>query len=223
MSAGPPPQVAGPVARGWVEPGLAEEFPGLGLRHLTVEARPGRSTRPVRERLRRLSDRVTGAKAIETRRQSIPWAYRVFYRQVGIDPDERRTPPEQAVLDRIFHGAFRSRNLVDDALLTAVAETGVGLVALDAARVEGTLGLRLAGTAEKLGNERLGRPLSRGQIVIADRACALAVVFGELAEGRGVQPDTDRIVLVAVVVPNVPEVAVEEALWTAAGVLRGGA
>ena len=37
----------------------------------------------------------------------------MFFRQVGIDPDERRTPVEQIVLDRLQHGGFKSRNLLD--------------------------------------------------------------------------------------------------------------
>ena len=220
MSADPE---AGTLAHGWVDPVLAAEFPGLGLRHLTVAARPARSPRAVRDRLRALSNRYTGAKAIELRRQPIPWAYRVFFRQVGIDPDEQRTPPEQAALDRMFHGGLRSRNLLDDALLIAVVETGVGLTALDAARVEGALGLRLAAAGERLGGEPGGRPLSSGQVVLADERRALGVVFGDLAERRGVHPDTERITLAAVVVPGLPEVAVEEAFWTAAETLRAGA
>ena len=58
----------------------------------------------MRERLKEMSNRVGGAKAVQMRQEAIPWAYRVFFRQVGIDPDERRTPVEQIILDRLQHG-----------------------------------------------------------------------------------------------------------------------
>ena len=112
---------------------------------MRVPARPGRSTPGLRERLRTLSSRFHGAQAIQLRTDPIPHAYRVFYRHVGLDPDTERTPVEAAVVDRLMHGGFRSRGLVEDALLIAVAETGVPLWALDDATLEGALGIRLAG------------------------------------------------------------------------------
>lgn len=197
---------------------LAEEFPSLGLRLTTVEARPGRSPRAVKERLRQLSNRYTGGKAVNLRQEPIPWAYRVFFRQIGIDPDDRRTPVEDAALERMKWGGFRSTNLVDDALLIATVETGVALLALDADRVEGPLGLRLSSPDERLGGAD-GRRLSARQIVVADAVRSLAVLFEDLAEGRGVHPPTTRMLLAAVQVKGVPEVSVEEALWTVAEVL----
>ena len=80
----------------WVEAELAREFPELGLVHAPVEARPGRSPADVKRRLRALADRYTGGKVIHMRQDPVPWAYRVFARQVGIDPDRDRTPVEAA-------------------------------------------------------------------------------------------------------------------------------
>jgi hypothetical protein len=85
------------------------------------------------------------------RQEAIPWAYRVFFRQVGIDPDDRRTPPEQLVLDRLQHGGFRSRSLLDDAMTIAIFETGVALLAFDGDRIELPLELRLARPGEVMG------------------------------------------------------------------------
>ena len=85
------------------------------------------------------------------RQDSVPWAYRVFSRQVGIDPDTDRTPVERIALERLRHGGLESRNLVDDALTIAIAETGVPVFALDSDRVVGELGLRLARAGEQLG------------------------------------------------------------------------
>ena len=66
------------------------------------------------------------------RERPIPWAYRVFFRQIGLDPDRTRTPVEQLALERLHDGAFKSRGLPDDALTIAIVETGVALRAFDA-------------------------------------------------------------------------------------------
>lgn len=201
---------------GWVEPELAEDFPELRLVHATVAALPGRSPKEVRERLRALADRYTGAKVVHMRQDAVPWAYRVFSRQVGIDPDTDRPPGEAVALERLRHGGLASRNIVDDALTIAIAETGVPVSAFDAARVGGALGLRLARPGEMLAPTR---PLSARQLVVAAGERPVAVVLGEIAEDAGVTPETRDITLAALQVKGVPRIAVEEALWTAAEVL----
>jgi len=201
---------------GWVEPELAAEFPALSLVHAGVDVRPARSPREVKQRLRLLADRYTGGKVVHMRQDPVPWAYRVFSRQVGIDPDHDRTPVEAVALRRLKHGGLHSENLVDDALTIAIAETGVPLVALDADRVGAELGLRLARRGEKLGPTR---PLSERQLVMADRERPVALVMGEAAEDTGVTPDTERMVLCALGVKGVPRISLEEALWCAAETL----
>ena len=198
---------------------LREEFPGLTLRHLAVERGSGRSTRETKERLRMLSDRFSGPQAINLRQQPIPWAYRVFFRHIGLDPDRQRTPVEQLALERIQHGGFRSRNLLDDALTIAVIESGVAMRAFDADRVSGPPQIRPSAAGEELE----GRPgeLPAGTLVIADDERPLALLFGALAAGRGVHPRTKRTLLIAIGVAGVPDIAIEEALWLAAGVLQG--
>ena len=200
------------MTRGYVDATLRAEFPELGLVYTEVPVRPRRSPPAVRERLRLASDRFTGAKAVTLRQQPIPWAYRVFFRHVGIDPDERRTPIEAIALERMRAGGFKSQNVVDDALLLATLETGVPVLAFDAAAVDGEIGLRVSPGGESLGDV----PLVSGQVVIADRARPLAVLFGETAGGCGVQRTSERMLLAAVRVKGVPEVSVEEALWVAA-------
>jgi DNA/RNA-binding domain of Phe-tRNA-synthetase-like protein len=213
------------LQEGWVGPELAEEFPELGLRYARVEQAPRRTPHLIRQRLRALSDRYTGGRVVHMRQDAVPWAYRVFFRQIGIDPDIHRTPAEGVALERLMHGGFRSRNLVDDALTIAVAETGVPVVALDGDRVGEAVGLRLAEPGETLAHS--GRPLSAAQIVIADERRSLALLFGDVAEECGVTPDSKRMVIVAVRVKGVPEISIEEALWTALETLetpleRGG-
>jgi DNA/RNA-binding domain of Phe-tRNA-synthetase-like protein len=204
------------LVEGWVEPELAEEFPELSLVHARVDVRPAASPRDVKKRLRMLADRYTGGKVVHMRQDPVPWAYRVFSRQVGIDPDHDRTPVEAVALRRLKHGGLRSENIVDDALTIAIAETGVPLVALDAERVGGELGLRLARSGETLGATR---PLSERQLVVADRRRPVALVLGEVAEDAGVTPDTGGMVLCALGVKGVPRISLEEALWCAAETL----
>lgn len=205
------------LRRGWVGEELAAEFPEVGLVHATLPARQGRSPRAVKERLRLMSDRFTGPKAVQVRRQPVPWAYRVFFRQIGIDPDDRRTPAEAVAVERMRAGAFTSNNLLDDALLIATVETGVPVFAYDAERVGGELGLRLAIAGERLGGD--GRDLRGGEIVVADEVHALAVLFGDTAPRRGVHADSRSVLLAALQVKGVPDVSVEEALWIAADTL----
>ena len=145
------------LAEGWVEAELAGDFPELGLVHAPLEAKPRKTPREVKQRLGALADRYTGGKVIHMRQDSVPWAYRVFSRQVGVDPDTDRTPVERIALERLRHGGLESRNLVDDALTIAIAETGVPVFALDSDKVVGELGLRQARSGEQLAGVR---PLS---------------------------------------------------------------
>ncbi len=170
-----------------IDSGLREEFPGLAIRSETIERGSGRSPREVKQRLAILSDRFTGGDAINMRHRPIPWAYRVFFRHIGLDPDRTRTPVEQIVLDRVMHGGFRSVSLLDDALTIATIETGgVAVRAFDADRVTG--GLVVRGTQPGEGLE--GRPgeLPPGTLAIADEQRPIALLFGAVASGRGCAP-----------------------------------
>lgn len=204
------------LREGWVEPALAAEFPELGLTYAPLEVRPGASPKPVKQRLRALADRYTGGKVVHMRQDPVPWAYRVFSRQVGIDPDTDRTPAERVALERLKHGGFRSENIVDDALTIAIAETGVPVIALDGDLVGSSLGLRLAEAGERLGDHR---PLAGGQLVVADESRPLAVLLGDVGQDAGVTATTQRMVLAALAVKGVPRISVEEAVLSAAETL----
>ena len=209
----------GDPAVGWTAPDVRTEFPELRLWSMPVKARPGRTSRGVRERLRHLSSRFGGAQAIQLRTDPIPHAYRVFYRHVGMDPDAERVPVEQAVVDRLMHGGFKAQNLIDDALVLALVETGVPIWALDAQRVEGDLGIRLAGVREDLGEGIETRPLREGRMIVADEVKPIAELFGDVGSGFGVSPGTTALLLFSVQVAGVPAIHLEEALWTAAEAL----
>jgi DNA/RNA-binding domain of Phe-tRNA-synthetase-like protein len=204
--------------QGWVAPHIASEFPGLGIAWVEVDAKPGKSPEPVRRRLRDLSDRTYGAQAIRLRERPIPWAYRVFFRQIGLDPDRTRTPVEQLALDRLHDGGFRSRGMPRDALDIAIVETGVALRAFDAEAVSGRLCIRDSAPGESLA----GMPgeMAKGTLAIADEARPLGLLFGATAEGLRVEKATRRIAIAAIQVKGVPQIAVEEALWMAASTLE---
>lgn len=208
------------AVRGAVDPSLTDEFPGLYLRSAVVERGSGRSTRGMKLRLRILSDRFAGAQAIAMRSRPIPWAYRVFFRHIGLDPDEQPTPIEALTLERMKRGGFVANNLLDDALTVAIVESGVALRAFDADRVQGRLSIRPSMEGEGLE----GRPgeLPSGTLLIADELRPLALLFGATAANRGVHPKSTRTLLVAIGVSGVPEIAVEEALWLAAECMEDG-
>jgi DNA/RNA-binding domain of Phe-tRNA-synthetase-like protein len=193
------------VRRGLVAPELAAEHPGLWVAWADVAAAPGRTPPELRARLRSLADRMRGPQAIALRSREVPHAYRVFFRHVGLDPDVVRTPVEEVTLRRMADGGLHPLGLVDDALTVAVLETGVGVLAFDADRVVGAPGLGVD---------------AGGRIVLADEEGPLAVLFGEPGDRAAVTRATRRIALVAVAVPNVADVFVEEALWTAWDILR---
>jgi DNA/RNA-binding domain of Phe-tRNA-synthetase-like protein len=206
------------VEWGWVAPHVEEELPGLGIAWVTVDGGAGRSPEAVRARLRDLSDRFYGAHAVHMRERPIPWAYRVFFRQIGIDPDETRTPVEQLALDRLHDGAFVSRGMPVDALTIAIAETGVALRAFDADRLEGGLCIRDSAPGESL-PESAGE-LPQGTLVVADDRAPLESLFGE-PQPEWVGSATQRLAIAAIAVKNVPDVAVDEALWIAITAIEG--
>jgi B3/4 domain-containing protein len=208
------------VQAGWVEDALARELPGLGLAWIDVPAPGGaRSPAGLDRRLRGLADRWSGPRAVTMRREPVPAAYRAFARQVGLDPDTDRPPVEAALVDRLLHGGFRSRGHVEDALLVGALETGVPLWALDAERLSGPLGVRIARAGERLGEGDLA-PDVAGRLVVADAATPVAVVLGVVAGGCAPGPRTTGLRVFAVAVAGVPRAHVEEALWAAAEALE---
>jgi hypothetical protein len=183
---------------------VADEHPGLRVWTAQVDARPGRTPRELRDRLRAIADRLRGPQAVALRSKPVPWAYRVLFRHLGIDPDAVRTPLEALVLDRLLHGGFTSGGMPDDALALATLETGVPVYAADAARVGP---LRLA-------------PATDGRLTLADERGPVAVLFEpplpDRAPGRG----TRAIMLIAIQAPGVEDIYVEEAVWTAASAIH---
>ena len=152
------------------------------------------------------------------RTQPIPHAYRAFFRQIGLDPDATRLPSEEAAVARLLHGGFRSTELLADALLIALVETGVPVWALDADRVEaGGLGIRTTTRGERFG--AVGTRLPEGRLAVTDARQVHALLFGPIAPGHGADARTPRVALFAVGVEGVPAIHLEEALWISGEVL----
>ena len=194
---------------GAVATDVAEEFPQLALWWCAARAAGGKSPPELKGRLKHLADRVRGPEAVAMRTKPIPWAYRVFFRHIGVDPDAVRTPVEAVVLRRLKHGGFRSQHRLADALTIATLETGVGVWALDLAQAEGVLEIRQAAEGE-------AETIPGGRLVVADERGIAAQLFDDPLPGRAATRDTAEVVLYAVAVAGVPAIHVEEALFLAA-------
>jgi DNA/RNA-binding domain of Phe-tRNA-synthetase-like protein len=186
---------------GFVDPLVTAEFPGLRLRWVTVPARPRPSPPALRAQLRDLSNRYRGAGVVTMRTKPIPQAFRSFFRQIGLDPDVRRIPSEAVAVARLVQGGFVSVDVVADACLVALIETGVPVWALDAGQVhDAGLGIRLA---------------AEGSLIVGDGATTCCALFEDPLPERAVTQRTRRVTVFAVAVDGVPEIHVEEALWCA--------
>jgi DNA/RNA-binding domain of Phe-tRNA-synthetase-like protein len=210
---------------GWRAPEVEEELPALRLVLSDVEvvrrqSLTASSPPAIEERIRELSSRIRGARAVALRREAVPGAYRVFFRHIGLDPDVVRTPIEAAVLERMLRGAFLSGGLLEDVLLIALLDTSVPVWALDADTLDGPLGIRTSRDGEPLGRSADASRLPAGRLVVADSSAALAVLFGELAGGHAARAGTRRLKLFAVQVAGVPTLFAEEALWSARAALE---
>jgi DNA/RNA-binding domain of Phe-tRNA-synthetase-like protein len=208
------PDAALRPADGFVEAAVAAEFPGLRLQWATADGRRRPSPPSVLRSLQHVANRYRGASVVAMRTKPVPQAYRAFFRQIGLDPDVQRIPSEQAALARLVQGGFRSVDLIADACLIALVETGVPITALDADRVDaGGLGIRLAvaGDIEPVAPDA-GR-LEPGTLAVADRAAVHAPLFGEPLTGHGPGRSTQRVTLYTVGVDGVPAIHLEEALW----------
>jgi DNA/RNA-binding domain of Phe-tRNA-synthetase-like protein len=203
---------------GWRASEIEQELPELQLliseaRHTREQPLTGGSPPDVRVRLSELSDRFRGARAVAIRREPVPAAYRVFFRHIGLEPDAVRTPIEAAILERMVHGGFPTRGLLEDVLLVALLDTGVPVWALDTESIDGQLGIRASRAGERLGRSADAPALPAGRLVVADSSVALAILFGELAPGHEPHAATRSVMLFAIQVAGVPSVYAEEALW----------
>jgi DNA/RNA-binding domain of Phe-tRNA-synthetase-like protein len=219
VSGGRPPEI------GWCAREVEEELPGLRL--LITEIEVGRqgsligsSPADVEGRLRELSNRFRGARAVAIRREPVPAAYRVFFRHIGLDPDVDRTPIEAAVVERMLRGCFVTSGLLEDVLLIALTDTGVPVWGLDTDSLDGPIGIRPSREGESLGRSPDAPLLPAGRLVIADSSTVAAELFGALAPAHAPSAATRRLTLFAVQVAGVPTLYAEETLWNCTAALE---
>ncbi len=198
--------------------GLGAEFPGLRADWLCCQCRNHRCDSGVGERLARLASRFSGRQAIELRQQQVPAAYRSFFRQVGIDPDQHPTPIEQAVLGRLLSGGNLPQDRISDGLLLALLETSVPVVAFDAAAVSSPIEIRAAERGEVVA----GLGVEPGTLLLASAEQPLCQLFSPPAPPLSAGLESERLLLVAVIVPGVSAIASDEALTIAAAAISGG-
>jgi len=218
---GTPPEPEGPAELGWVEAEIEDEFPGLALVTVEVPCRTTRTAPWVVHRLTDIANRITGPYALRVRQLPVPALHRAFYRQLGLDPDVRRPPLEEALFHRLWSGGFVPAGMPGDALLVALLETGVAVWAADAAALSGPLGVRGARAGEELltPTGKLRR-LAVGELVVADADRPVARLFEAPEAPFAVSASTRRAVLFVLQVPGVPALDVQESLNTCRKLLR---
>ena len=197
---------------------LAAEFPGLRADWLSCQCSDPRCDPGVGERLALLASRFNGRQALELRQQQVPAAYRSFFRQVGIDPDQQPTPIEQAVLGRLLSGGNLPQDRISDGLLLALLETSVPVVAFEDGAVAPPIIIRGAEHGELVTDAEL----ERGALILADGQRPLCQLFSAPEPPLAAATESERLLLVAIAVPGVSEIASDEALRIAAAAISGG-
>ena len=166
------PETASPGSTG---PGNRAGSPPTSQPSSPASGSPGSTSTLGRARARRIGScagSATSPTAFSAPRPSImrerpiPWAYRVFFRQIGLDPDRTRTPVEQLALDRLHDGAFKNSAASGGLADHRDRRDRRRLRAFDADRLEGRLCIRDSAPGESLP----GRPgeLAQGTLMIAD-------------------------------------------------------
>lgn len=207
------------VEYGWVQDSLTDEFPLLRLRWVNVAGPARQSPSFVRDRLYHLSDAISAPRAVSLRQTSVAEAYRVFARQIGLDPEADRGPLEQALVQRIHDGEFRSEGLPADACLIAMIDTGVPVWVLDAETLVGALGVCTVQPGELLGRGPKASPVATDRLAVADLTGPLGLLLSPPDATVAPGKRTDAMVLYAIGAAGVPDLVVDEALWMAAGIM----
>ena len=193
-----------PLRRGWVEPALRAEFSGLALVLAEVDgavaAQPaGREGAPASTS--RTSPTGRGRWPSAASRSRRPTASSSA--RSASTPRTSGRRPRPRCSSGCGPGRFKSRNTLDDGLTVAIVETGVPVRAFDADRIQGDLGLRVSQPRENA-SAGTGSSCREGTIVIADERHAIGAGVRRHRPGRGVSPETRRMLLCAVQVPGRP-------------------
>jgi DNA/RNA-binding domain of Phe-tRNA-synthetase-like protein len=196
---------------GWVDHVVAREFPQLRMRYTVIDAGPVKSPIELQDRLLDISGRFRGQKAMQLPSKPIPSAYRVFLRQVGLDPESHPSPIEAVSRDRVLRGTFISRNRLLDALLIATIESQIAIAVVDADTIELPLGIRQV-RADDITD------LPVGTLVIADAERVVAELLGQPEPGHQVHLATTRTAVASIGVAGIADWMLDDALWRVADI-----
>ena len=95
------------------------------------------------------------------------------------------------------------------------------IAVFDSASLDGTPGLRPAASGETLADGGDERALRAGEVVIADERRPIARLTGEAAPDCLADRRTTSMLVCALAAAGVSRLALEEAIWTTAELLRG--
>lgn len=196
---------------GWVDHVVAREFPQLRMRYTVIDAGPVKSPIEMQHRLNDISTRFRGQKAMELPSKPIPSAYRVFQRQVGLNPETHPSPIEAISRDRILRGTFLSRDRLRDALLIATIESQIAISVIDADTVELPLGIRQVRADDST-------ELPGGTLALADADGVIAELLGPPEPAHEVHLHTKRTVVAAIGVAGIADWMLDDALWRVADI-----
>ena len=135
----------------------------------------------------------------------MPWAYRVLFRHLGLDPDVTRTPVEALVLERLLARRASPRT----ACPRTRSRSRRWRPACPCGRSTATASARSP-----------WRRAADGRLTLADEAGPVAVLFAPPLPERAPTRRTRALLLYAVQAPGVDDLFVEEAVWTAAAAIH---
>ena len=184
--------------------------------------RAGRSPRPLRA--------ASARRPPLPRRPRAQRAHRARARRLSrVLPPRRhgpRRPPPARARPRpcggLMEGGFVSRSWLEDALLLAVLETGVPVWALDAERVDGPSGSAPPGRPSAWGRASWRRPAPGPDGRRRRRGPRRRPVRRRRRAKSRAHPTHHNLLLFAVAVDGVPDLHVEEAMFTCVDALGAG-
>ena len=195
-----------PILAGAVDPRIAAELPGLGLACCAFDVAGDVDAPLPARRCARGCARSRTARAARRRSRCARGRSRTptgsCTARLGSSPTMQRVPAEEYMLERLKRGAYPSRGRAGRR--AAGRDGGDGGGRLGARRRAGALRLALAGE----------------RVVVADEGGTIVPCV--LARRRRCAGRRSGWSLYAICAAGVPEIAVEEALWTAWDVVAAG-
>ncbi|MFX1537784.1 MAG: B3/4 domain-containing protein [Promethearchaeota archaeon] len=209
----------------YIKSNLPTDFPKFQILGVVLENfhTPSSDTF-IDEQIKRVYQVVTSKYDPKTLKDDpIVQAYRQFYwTHIGVDPTKVR-PAGEALMRRLLRKKSLPRiHPIVDAYNLASAETAIPMCAYDFSAIMGQLELRLAKKDEKFLGIGMKEPqtLSSGILVIADEKSPVSVYPYRDSDRSKVVQNTNKVILTADGVPNVPPDALKRTLDLARNHIR---